>query len=176
MAAAPVALSDCGDVDGARRRPQAHLARVRAPVGLVADHRGHLGALERPHVVDDALGQRLVRAGLVVVLGRDVGDGEAALVEPLDALDRPRDEVELLDWDALVQAPVDVVDVDPGLDQLGRHAVGVRARVLVHEAARVGHNRDVEGRRDVGRDLSAQEPREPVEDLGGARGARVDEV
>src|SRR6266550_1493713 len=58
MAAAPVALSDRGDVNGARRRAQAHLARVSATVALVANHRGHLGALERPHVIDDALRER----------------------------------------------------------------------------------------------------------------------
>src|SRR3954466_3194414 len=102
VAAAPVALSDRGDVDRARRRAQAHLARVHAAIALVADHRGHLGALERPHVVDDALGERFARAGLAIVISGDVGDGEAALIEPLDPLDRPCDEVKLFDWDALV--------------------------------------------------------------------------
>src|SRR3954454_16644690 len=54
MPSATMPLSDRGDVDSASRRPQAHLAGERSAVGLVADHRRHLGALQRPHVVDDA--------------------------------------------------------------------------------------------------------------------------
>ena len=44
----------------------------------------------------------------------------------------------------LVEAAVDARHVDAGLDQLGGHQVRARAGVLVHEAAGVGDQPDVE--------------------------------
>ena len=51
---------------------------------------------------------------------------------------RPAEQLELGERHALVQAPVDLVGLDAGLDQVGGHHVGTRAGVLVHEPAGVG--------------------------------------
>ena len=67
---------DHRDVDGASVERRLTLRAARPP-SRVADHGGHAGALEGAHVVDDALGHLLAGAGLLVVVGADVGDGEA---------------------------------------------------------------------------------------------------
>ena len=76
----------------------------------------------------------------------------------------------------LVEAAVGVVDVDPGVDQLGGDPVGVGVGVLVHELAGVGDQADVERRGHLRRDLGPQQLRQVVDDLGRAGGVDVDQV
>ena len=93
-----------------------------------------------------------------------------------DPVQRPRDQPQLLDRHVLVEPPVGVVDVDPGVDQLGRHPVGVGVGVLVHEFAGVGDQPDVERHRHLGVDRHPQHVGDVVDDLGGAGGLRRDQV
>src|SRR5207247_2555220 len=86
------------------------------------------------------------------------------------------DEPQLLDRDALVEAPEGVVDVDPGFDQVGGHPMRGRTGVLVHEPPRVGDEGDVQSAGDVGRDLGPEAAGDAVDDLGRAGGVGVDEV
>ena len=65
------------------------------------------------------------------------------------------------------------MDVDPAVDQLGRHLVRARAGVLVHEAAGVGHHAHVQRLGDRLRDLHAEPLREVPHHLRRARGVRV---
>ena len=109
-----------------------------------------------------------VRAGDRVVLAREVGDREQAAVVALDGAQAARQQLELAVRDALVQAPVDRVHVDARADQLGGHDVRVRAGVLVHEAARVGDQADVERLGDRLRELHAEALHQVPDDLGGA--------
>ena len=125
----------------ARRRD---LAGRRA-VGLLSrTSAGDRRALDRAQVVDDALRVALVGAGGREVVARQVGEREQPAVEALDVGQAAREQLELALRDALVQAPVDRVRVDPAGDQLGRHLVRARAGVLVHEAAGVGDQADVQ--------------------------------
>ena len=94
----------------------------------------------------------------------------------LDPFQRAGDQPQLLDRHVLVEAPVGVVDVDPGLDQLGRDPVGVGVGVLVHELAGVGDQADVERRGHLRRDRGAEQDGEVVDDLGRAGGVDVDQV
>jgi hypothetical protein len=68
------------------------------------------------------------------------------------------------------------VHVDAAVDQLGRHLVGARAGVLVHEAAGVGHHADVERLGDPLRGLHVQALHQVPHHLGRARRQRVDVV
>ena len=69
------------------------------------------------------------------------------------------------------------MDVDAGLDQLGGHHVGARPRVLVHEAAGVGDQPDVQRLGDrLRRPVDAESVHQVPDDLGRARRMRVDEV
>src|SRR5436190_16794609 len=130
MAATSPLAGDRGDVD-ADVRAQADLARRPAIVGLVANHRGDLSSLQRSDVVDDPLRERVAGSRRLVVGCADVGDGETAVVELFDPLDGSSKEAELLGRNPLVEAPVDVVDVDPRLDEVRRHTMGARSGVLV---------------------------------------------
>jgi hypothetical protein len=127
-------------------------------------------------VVDDPLGVRLERAGLVEVAALEARDREHAGVVAAHARERALEQVQPAFRQVLVQAPVDLVRLDPGPDQLGRHQMRVRRRVLVHEAAGVGDEPDVERLRHLRRDLRAQLLRDPPHDLGRARGLRIDQV
>jgi hypothetical protein len=64
------------------------------------------------------------------------------------------------------------VDVDPAVDQLGRHQVRARAGVLVHELAGVGDQADVERLGDLLRRRDAEPVHQVPQDLGRARGVR----
>ncbi len=171
-----LAAGDHRDVDRAVGGAQADLARRAPAVGLVADHGRHGRALEAADEVDDALREHLLGTRGRVVLDADVGDREPVVVEALDLLQGPRDQVELLDRHPLVEAAVDVVDVDPGVDQVGRHPMRGRPGVLVHEHAGVGHQADVERGRDLRGDLGAEQPGELEDDLRRARDVGVDQV
>ena len=112
------------------------LRRGAAVVGeQVADESRHRRALDRAQVVDHALGVALVGARGRVVLAREVRDGQQPVVEALDAGQPAGQQLELGLRDALVEAPVDRLDVDPGGDQLRGHHVRAGAGVLVHEPA-----------------------------------------
>jgi hypothetical protein len=127
-------------------------------------------------VVDDALGVALVGAGRLVVLERQVRHRQQPAVVALHVHQAAGEQLELALRDPLVQPPVDRVDVDPVLDQLGRHLVRARAGVLVHEAARVGHHADVQRLGDLLRDLHVEPLHQVPHHLGGAGRVRVDVV
>jgi hypothetical protein len=94
----------------------------------------------------------------------------------LDVLQRPRDKLQLFDGDVLVEPAVNVVDVDTGLHQRGRHPVGALVGVLVHELAGVRHQADVEGVRDLRGEVDAELAGDLEHDLGGRGGLDVHEV
>ena len=155
----PLLAGDRRDVDVALAGAQADLAGGAAAVAEVADHGGDLGPVDRAQVVDHALGHLLAGAGRLVVGGGDVADDEAAVAVALDPVERARDQAQLLQRHVLVEAAVGVVDVDPGVDQLGRDPVGVGVGVLVHELAGVGDQADVERRGDLRGDLRPEQER-----------------
>ena len=76
----------------------------------------------------------------------------------------------------LVQPAVGAGHVHPCFEQLGGHAMGTRARVLVHEAPRVGDQADVQRLRDRRRGCHAELAHEVPHDFRGARGAGIDVV
>ena len=127
-------------------------------------------------MVDDALG--VGRAGVRVdeVLARQMGQRDRAAVVALDGRKRTAEQGEPARRQPLVQHPMDALRLDARLDQLGRHHVRARRRVLEHELARVGDEPDVERVGDRRRDLGAELLGELVDDLGGARRRRLDEV
>ena len=123
-------------------------------------------------MVDDALGVALVGARGAVVLEREVRDGQQPAVVALDVREPARQQLELALRHALVEAAVDPVPVDAAVEQRGRHLVRARAGVLVHEAARVGHQADVERLADRRRELHAELLHQVPDHLGRARGCR----
>jgi hypothetical protein len=68
------------------------------------------------------------------------------------------------------------VTVDAALEQCGRHLVRARAGVVVHEAARVGHEADVERLADRRRELDAELLHQVPDHLRRARRVAVDPV
>ena len=91
MAAASALAGDRGDVEVCLGRPQADPVRRPVRGGRLADQRGDLGALDRAQVVDDPLGIRLLRAGVLEVLALEVGDDERPSLEDLRVLERARE-------------------------------------------------------------------------------------
>ena len=76
----------------------------------------------------------------------------------------------------LVDAAVDVVDIDADVDEIGGHQVGGAPGVLVHEAPGVGDEPDVERLGDHPGRRHAELAHEFPHDLRGARRAIGDEV
>ena len=74
----------------------------------------------------------------------------------LDPVQRAGHELDLLQRHMLIEAAVDVVDVDAGVDQGGGYAVRARVGVLVHETAGVGDDADVERARHFPRHLRVE--------------------
>jgi hypothetical protein len=68
------------------------------------------------------------------------------------------------------------VHVDAGRDELGGHLVRARARVLVHELARVRDQADVERLGHLDGGLEVERPHQVPDDLGRARRLGHDEV
>ena len=135
----------------------------------LAGERGDLRALHRAQVVDDPLGVGLLGARLGEVVARQARERQAAVVEALHAAQRAREQRELGLGHAFVQAPVDLVHVDAGLDQVGGHDMRGGAGVLVHEAPRVGDEADVERLGHLLRERDVERAREVPHDLRGAR-------
>ena len=137
------------------------MRRLTRRVGAVlrrrlADEGDDLGALDRAQVVDDALGERLLRPGRREVAPLEVGDDDPAALVDLRLVERAREQLQLREGDVLVDVLEDPVDVGAGLDQVGRHPQGLRGRVRVLEAPRVGDEGDVERLGDLGRELDAE--------------------
>ena len=101
---------------------------------------------------------------------------ERALVVAAHVAQGAREQLELAQRHALVEAAVDPVHVDAGGDELGGHDVGGGAGVLVHEAPGVGDQPDVERVGDRRGGLHAQAAHEIPDDLRGARGGGDDVV
>src|SRR4051812_4970767 len=156
-------------VDAAVRRAQRDLLACAVAVHQLACERGDLRPLDRAEVVDDALGVALLRAGEAEVVAAEVGERDRVVVQALELRQRAAEQLELRVRHAFVQAPVDVVDVDAGGDQLGRHHVRARAGVLVHELAGVRDEPDVQRLGDLDRRRDAQRRHEVPHDLGRAR-------
>ena len=114
--------------------------------------------------------------GALIVLRGQRRERELAVVEATHVAERARHQRELLGRDVLVQRAVDALDVDAGFDQVRGHEVRARAGVLVHEAAGVGDQADVEGFDGGGRGRDAERVHEVPHDLGGRRGGRDDVV
>ena len=86
----------------------------------------------------------------------EVRDHEPAALVDLGPLERAREQLELRELHALVDALEDLVHVGAGLDELGGEPQRLRRRVRVLEPARVRDQRDVERLRDLGRQLDAE--------------------
>ena len=82
-------------------------------------------------------------------------DEPPALVD-LRPLERTRQQLQLRELDALVDALEDLVHVGARLDELGREAQRLRGRVRVLEPPGVGDERDVERLRDLRGQLDVQ--------------------
>ena len=87
-----------------------------------------------------------------------------------------REQLHLAERHVFVELAEDPVNVDAGLDQVGRHPVGHRGRVLVLEPAGVGHERHVERLGDLRGELDLEVVEQRVEDLRRAGGVTDDEV
>ncbi len=83
--------------------------------------------------------------------------------------ERERQQRQLAERHALVELSVDARHVDAGFDQLGGHQVRARPRALVHEAAGVGDQPDVQRLGDRRRRLHAEAVHQVPDDLGRAR-------
>ena len=123
----PWARAIARDVDAVVGGAQRHLARPCSPSPRRSrTSAGDRGALDRAQVVDDALGVALLGAGRARSPRRvRCGERQQPVVVALDVGEPARQQLELAVRDALVEAPVDLVHVDAGLDQLGGH---LRAR------------------------------------------------
>ena len=87
-----------------------------------------------------------------------------------------REELELRELDRLVDALEDAVDVDAGLDELGREPERLRRRVRVLKSPRVRDERDVERLRDLRRQIDPELAKDVADDLAGGRRTGNDEV
>src|SRR5581483_3372904 len=141
----PAALAgDGGDVELVARGAHADPAVGIGRLGRLADGRGHLGAVDGPQVVDDALRVLLADAELFEVGADEVADDQPPALEQLGPVERLREQLELGELERLVDPLEDALDVDAGLDELGGKPKRLRRRVRVLEPARVGDERDVE--------------------------------
>src|SRR5437763_10998121 len=175
MAAAAEAACDPRDVHSAVGRAQAHLAP--ALVGdEVAYQARHERALHLAHVVDDPLRVALVGVGVREVVPRQVGERQRAAVEALDRGERARQELDPAEWQPFVEALVDLGRMYAGGDQIGRHLVRGRGRVLEHELPGGGHEPDVEGLGERLAQLDAELAPQLVHDLRRARRLWHDQV
>lgn len=134
----------------------------------VADERRYRRPLDRAQVVDHALRVALLRARLGEVARVELGDGEPAVVVASHLGQAAGEQRQLSVRHALIHAAVDLVHVDARLDQVGGHQMSTRAGVLVHEAAGVGDQPDVERLGDVDGRLHAQAVHQVPHDFGRA--------
>ncbi len=111
----------------------------------LADERDHVGSLDRPQVVDDALRERLLRARLREVLPQERRDDQAPAFVDHRPVERACEQLQLRERDVLVDALEHPLDVGAGLDELGGEPKRLRGRVRVLEPAGVRHDGDVEG-------------------------------
>src|SRR5262249_47796936 len=114
----PGLACDPGHVELVGARAQAHAMLWPAAGRRLADEYRHVGALDRAQVVDDPLRVRLDRADLEEVAPQEVRDDESAAVVHLRPFERPRQELQFRELDALVYALEHALEVRPGLDQL----------------------------------------------------------
>ena len=106
----------------------------------------------------------------------EVRDDEPAALVHLRPLERAREQLQLRELDALVDALEDLVHVGARLDELGREPERLRRRVRVLEAAGIGHERDVERLCQLGRQLDSELADDVPEHLARRRRGRIDEV
>ncbi len=151
------------------------LALALAARELAHEH-GDLRALERAQLVDDALRVALLGVRAIEVLRAQRRDRELPVVEALQLREREREQRELAQRHALIEPAVDAGHVDARLDQLGGHEVRTRPRVLVHEAAGVGDQPDVQGLGDRRRGAHVEPVHQVPHDLRRARGVGHDVV
>ena len=123
-------------------RPEADPSRRAVGRRRLADEGGELGALDAAQVVDDSLGERLLRAGVGEVAALEVGDDEPAALVDLRPLERARDELELREGDVFVDVLEDAMEVRARFDELRGQAERLLGRVRVLEPAGVGDERD----------------------------------
>ena len=154
------------------------LIRRAGPIAAwwLADQRGHVGSLDGAQVVDDALRVGLRGADLGEVVAEQVRDHEPSALVDLGPLERAGEQLHLRELHALVDVLEDLVHVGARLHELCGEAQGLGGRVRVLEPARVGDERDVQGLRDVRRQLDAELGQEVADDLAGRRRVRDDEV
>jgi hypothetical protein len=89
---------------------------------------------------------------------------------------RPLEQLQPPEGQVLVELAVHLVRLDSRRDQLRRHLVRHRRRVLVHEPAGVGHEPNVQRLRDLRREVRVQLLRQPPHHLGGRRRGRAHQV
>ena len=121
-------------------------------------------------MVDDALGVAVVGTRHAEVVTAEHGDRQLPVVVAANVCERAPEQLELGVRHALVQPPVDLVDVDARGDQVRRHQMRARPGVLVHELAGVGDDGDIEGLGDLPRRVHAERVHQIPDDLGRARG------
>ncbi len=118
----------------------------------------------------------LVGAGLVDVGARHVGEGEPAAEPQLDAPERAGEQLQLRCLHRLEDVLEDLLRPHADLDQLRGRPERAGVGVGVLEAPRVGHEADVERRRDRRRQRHVQPGQQLAHHHRRARRAVVDEV
>ena len=108
-------------------RAQAHATRRAVLGGRLADERDDLGTLDRAQVVDDPLGEGLLRPGRGEVRPLEVGDDQAPALVDARPLEGAGEQLDLGEGDVLVDVLEDLVHVRARLDEFAasRRAFGV---------------------------------------------------
>ena len=127
-------------------------------------------------MVDDPLGVALVGVRVREVLTGQMGQRQRAVVEALYRRERTREQLHPAEGQPLVEPAMDLLRLDAGVDQLARHPVSGRRRVLEHELPGVGDEPDVERLGELLADRHLQLLSQLVDDLGRAGGVGHDQV
>src|SRR4051812_5710366 len=167
-------LRDPRDVDVAPGA-EADIPDPRAVLGL-REARRHFHSVDRPRVVDEAVGEVEMGAGpRYHVAGDDDGGELAALVE-LQGPEHLREELHPRERLLLVDPHGHLPRVDPVLEKLRGHPQALRIRRRVPEASGVGED----ARIDADGGVPAEGMPEPTDDLVGedadARGLGIDVI
>src|SRR5204862_4452930 len=147
---------DRGNIELVVARTQADPPRRAVRARRLTNQCRHIGALDRPQVVDDPLRIRLGGADAREVASQQVGDDETAAVVDLSPLQRSRQQLQLRELHRFVNAPENAVDVGARIDQLSGQPKLLRDRLRVLKTPCVSDERDVKGLRDLGRQIDAK--------------------
>ena len=139
------------------------------PPRLLDEEQAHLDALDADGVVDQVLGVLGDRAGPLDVVAGDGGIGDPPGRVGPEARQGLAQQLQPAEGAPLEQEPVDLVDLGPRIDQLGRGPERLRLRVGVAEPAGV-HG---DGRQQPGGDLARERAPQRVDGPGHQRPGRL---